>query len=174
MVPGKTGESEIRKSFDTGIAIATKSGFKQDAAIANELCGEYHVRKGDAFWAKTYLSRAYELYQLWGADTKLSQLLKRRQPYIEETTRRTSSSRRSSTLVRASRASRSSFDSNFKRLNSLDDDDGHVTRSSSISLVSIPETVKHADASNTNTTVTDTSRSLSIVSKSSGARPSYI
>ena len=171
MVPGKTGESEIRKSFDTGIAIATKSGFKQDAAIANELCGEYHVRKGDAFWAKTYLSRAYELYQLWGADTKLNQLLEKRQPYIEETTRRTSSSRRSSTLVRASRASRSSFDSNFKRLNSLDD--GHATPSSSISLVSIPDTVKHADASNTTVTI-DTTRSLSIVSKSSGARPSYI
>ena len=72
----KQGSLAVKASYDKAIATAAKSGFIQDAALGNELAGEYFRRVGDDYWAEQYLIRACELYYEWGAKAKVEQLKK--------------------------------------------------------------------------------------------------
>jgi hypothetical protein len=79
----KKKSSDIKKAYEKAIASAGKVGFTQDAALGNELAGEYFLTLGDTFWTKHYFTRAHELYQEWGAKAKSDHLLDTRGEYIE-------------------------------------------------------------------------------------------
>lgn len=66
----KKQEEDVRKLFDEAIAQSRRIGFLQDAALANELAGDFFARKNDDYWAGSYATSAYELYVLWGAIAK--------------------------------------------------------------------------------------------------------
>jgi hypothetical protein len=65
---------EIKKAYDAAISIATRSGFLHDAALANGRAGIRFRSFDDDFWASSYISKAHELYQEWGATAKANQL----------------------------------------------------------------------------------------------------
>jgi len=65
---------EIQKAYDAAISVATRSGFLHDAALANERAGIWFRSLGDDFWASSFISKAHELYQEWGATAKANQL----------------------------------------------------------------------------------------------------
>lgn len=46
-----------------------------EAALANELAGEYSIVAGDRFWARHYLTPAYAQFLSWGANAKVKRLL---------------------------------------------------------------------------------------------------
>jgi hypothetical protein len=75
-------KEEVRKAFDQAISAASKTGFLQDAALANELCGEFFLKGEDLFWAKHYLTSAYNLYCDWGAGAKAAHLLRNRGAFL--------------------------------------------------------------------------------------------
>ena len=67
--------SEVVKTmFDDAIRSARRSGFTQDAALANELAGKHFLSVRDDFLASCYLSTAQELYDDWGATAKVDQM----------------------------------------------------------------------------------------------------
>lgn len=63
-------DREVRRAFDEAIAQARKSGFLQDAALGNELAGDFFARRNNDYWAAAYATDAYEMYSLWGAIAK--------------------------------------------------------------------------------------------------------
>ena len=65
----------IKRRFDLAIAVASKAGFVNDSALANELAGENFLRSGDDHWSSFYFSRALSLYKEWGAQAKAEQLV---------------------------------------------------------------------------------------------------
>ena len=75
--------SDIKVAYEKAIASAGKVGFTQDAALGNELAGEYFLTLGDTFWTNHYFTRAHELYLEWGAKAKSDHLLDTRGAYIE-------------------------------------------------------------------------------------------
>ena len=81
---GKRGDHAVKVSYDKAIMTAAKSGFIQDAALGNELAGEYFRRIGDHYWAEQYLIRACELYHEWGAKAKVEQLQKEHESFIDD------------------------------------------------------------------------------------------
>ena len=76
-------KEEVKRLFEKAIATSTKSGLIQDAALANELCGDYFLSAGDTFWARHYFTKATEHYRDWGATAKVMHLFKTRSKYIE-------------------------------------------------------------------------------------------
>ena len=92
--------NKIKTLFEKAISSSTKAGYVQDAALGNELVGEYFLGKGDTFWAKYHFSKAVELYRDWGASAKVGQLVKKRRDYIEEKVIGAQTSMRSSNLSR--------------------------------------------------------------------------
>jgi predicted ATPase len=78
----KKNKEQVRKAFDQAISAASKTGFLQDAALANELCGEFFLEGEDLFWAKHYLTCAYNLYCEWGAGAKAAHLLRNRGAFL--------------------------------------------------------------------------------------------
>lgn len=86
-VPGKLGYRDIKAKFDEAIRDSQRSGFIQDAALANELCGEYMLtveEEPDDFWPKIYISKAHELYIQWGARGKAEHLFQKRKDVINQ------------------------------------------------------------------------------------------
>jgi hypothetical protein len=79
-------QETVKVAFDKAIAMAGKAGFRQDAALGNELAGEYLLTTGEdgKFWAEFYFSRAYDLYMEWGAKAKADQLKTKRGGFIKE------------------------------------------------------------------------------------------
>jgi hypothetical protein len=79
-------QDTVKDAFDNAIAMAGKAGFRQDAALGNELAGEYLLTTGDdnTFWAEFYFSRAYDLYMEWGAVAKADQLKTKQGDLIKE------------------------------------------------------------------------------------------
>lgn len=71
---GKDHDS-VRHSYDAAISMASKAGFLQDSALANERAGLFFLQHGDEFWASVYLTRAHELYCEWGAQAKAGQIV---------------------------------------------------------------------------------------------------
>ena len=53
---------------------ARKNKFIHEEALAYELCGKFHLSRGDHFNAGTHLREAYYLYQSWGAQEKTKRL----------------------------------------------------------------------------------------------------
>jgi hypothetical protein len=79
-------QNTVKDAFDRAIAMAGKAGFRQDAALGNELAGEYLLMTGEdnKFWTELYFSRAYDLYMEWGAVAKADQLKTKRGDSIKE------------------------------------------------------------------------------------------
>ena len=69
----------VRQAYDKAISMSARTGFIPDAALANELAGEYMLRLAtpDEYWARHYLSAAYGLYRTWGAIRKADHLMER-------------------------------------------------------------------------------------------------
>jgi predicted ATPase/serine phosphatase RsbU (regulator of sigma subunit)/predicted Ser/Thr protein kinase len=60
--------------YDEAIAYAEKAGQTNLEALANELAGKYFASKNKSKIAGVYLTEAYKLYQIWGADKKATNL----------------------------------------------------------------------------------------------------
>jgi hypothetical protein len=75
--------SLVKARFDRAIATATRAGILQDAALANELAGDFCLRVGDHFWARHYLTCAHSLYLSWEAEAKVQHLVKKHASFIQ-------------------------------------------------------------------------------------------
>jgi diguanylate cyclase (GGDEF)-like protein len=60
--------------YQSSIRLAMESGFLHEEAISNERLAEYLLANNQPDIAKVYLTRAFHLYQQWGAESKLGQL----------------------------------------------------------------------------------------------------
>lgn len=69
----EAAQLKIRRAFDTAINSATRSGFSQNAGLANELAAKYHS-DFDPEYANLYRREAFERYLNWGAQQKLFQM----------------------------------------------------------------------------------------------------
>ena len=69
------GQSDaILSHYDQAIALARKSGFIHEEALANELAARYLLNQGQNDAARTYLRSALEKYEAWGAKRKVAHL----------------------------------------------------------------------------------------------------
>jgi histidine kinase len=69
------GENEqAAEYYDRAIAEATKTGYLQEAALAEELAGEFYLSRGRTKIASYYLTDAYQEYLRWGAVAKVREL----------------------------------------------------------------------------------------------------
>jgi hypothetical protein len=80
----KTTVSNVKDEFDKAIVAAEKAGFMQDAALGNELAGEFCLRTGDDFRSRAYFTNAQKLYKKWGADALVDHLRQLRGDYIDD------------------------------------------------------------------------------------------
>ena len=90
----------IKDAFDRAITAASRAGFSQDAALANELAGEHFASiEDDDYWPNHYFARAHSLYSEWGAKAKVDHLKETWGKYIEEVDPRAAfRTRRASTI----------------------------------------------------------------------------
>jgi predicted ATPase/class 3 adenylate cyclase len=72
----KNEHNQARDFYDLSINKANENGYMQDEALANELAGKYHLKRGNNTQAAFYLKNAYQVYRDWGAGAKLVQLSK--------------------------------------------------------------------------------------------------
>jgi tetratricopeptide (TPR) repeat protein len=77
-------KKDTQLCFDKAILAAGKTGFTQDAALGNELAGEYFLSMDDEYWCTFYFTRAYELYTEWGALAKVAHFKSRHGEHIEK------------------------------------------------------------------------------------------
>jgi hypothetical protein len=69
---------EVQAAYDKAIRAAGRMGFTHHQAVGNELAGVYFLEQGkDRAWASTYLSRARELFDQWGAKAKVQHMDKK-------------------------------------------------------------------------------------------------
>jgi predicted lactoylglutathione lyase len=61
--PGKQSKEKIKEAFDKAIDAGTRAHVTQDAALANELAGEFFIREDGIFWSTHYLTKPHELYR---------------------------------------------------------------------------------------------------------------
>ena len=71
----KNSTDQVKELYNKASLSASKTGFTQITALANERCGIYFVQKKDMGYAQDYLTRALEGYALWGAKAKVKHLL---------------------------------------------------------------------------------------------------
>ena len=72
------GQSDaILSHYDQAIALARKSGFIHEEALANELAARYLLNQGQNDDAGSYLRSAMEQYEAWGAKRKVAHLKSR-------------------------------------------------------------------------------------------------
>jgi PAS domain S-box-containing protein len=64
------------KLYNKAIQLAHQHHFMQDEALANELAARFFIAEQQPEMAERYLQQAYLLYQQWGAQTKVQQLIK--------------------------------------------------------------------------------------------------
>jgi diguanylate cyclase (GGDEF)-like protein len=62
------------ETYQSAISLAMESGFLHEEAISNERLAEYLLANNQPDIAKVYLTRAFHLFQQWGAESKLGQL----------------------------------------------------------------------------------------------------
>uniref|UniRef100_A0A7S1D894 KIF-binding protein n=1 Tax=Cyclophora tenuis TaxID=216820 RepID=A0A7S1D894_CYCTE len=74
MVWQKKSTVDVKVAFDISIVTASRGGFQQDAALANERAGVFFLHKNYPDWAFAYLTEARELYKSWGALAKVRQM----------------------------------------------------------------------------------------------------
>jgi signal transduction histidine kinase len=72
---------EAQGLYNQAIAGAEASGILHNEAIANELCGRFHLQQGRRGVARGYLRSAYEAYARWGATGK-TRMLEERYPEL--------------------------------------------------------------------------------------------
>ena len=72
------------ETYQASIKLAIESGFLHEEALANERLAEYLITNNQADIAKVYLTRAYHIYQQWGATAKLGQLLQKHPLLLSE------------------------------------------------------------------------------------------
>lgn len=65
---------EAMQGYETAISAARVHDFWHEAAIANELAGQFYLSLGQEKIGQTYLREAHYLYVRWGAFTKVRQL----------------------------------------------------------------------------------------------------
>ena len=65
---------DVKEAYDRAIAVSSRTGFLQNAALANERAGIFFLARGDHEWAEMYISKSYQLYADWGAHAKLDQM----------------------------------------------------------------------------------------------------
>eukprot|EP00542_Grammatophora_oceanica_P003033 CAMPEP_0194066906 /NCGR_PEP_ID=MMETSP0009_2-20130614/86276_1 /TAXON_ID=210454 /ORGANISM="Grammatophora oceanica, Strain CCMP 410" /LENGTH=492 /DNA_ID=CAMNT_0038719899 /DNA_START=57 /DNA_END=1535 /DNA_ORIENTATION=- len=71
----KKGQREVKAAYDAAIRMASRTGYVNDCALANERCARYYFHEvGDDGWGLFYLKKAVKLYKEWGANAKLDQL----------------------------------------------------------------------------------------------------
>jgi predicted ATPase len=69
---------QVQAFYDKAIRAAGRTGFTHHQAIGNEQAGLYFLNKQkDRAWAATYLTRAWELFDHWGAKAK-TQLMEKK------------------------------------------------------------------------------------------------
>ena len=73
---------KAKDCYDAAISAASRAGFRQDAALGNELAAEYMLSNGDELWPCHYFTASHALYRDWGANAKADQLLRSRGSYI--------------------------------------------------------------------------------------------
>eukprot|EP00977_Amphora_coffeiformis_P007798 scaffold1697_cov180-Amphora_coffeaeformis.AAC.34 len=64
----------IQMAYDRAIRAAGRLGILHIQAISNERAGLFCLRQNEISWASTYLTRAWVLYEEWGASAKSTQL----------------------------------------------------------------------------------------------------
>jgi hypothetical protein len=64
----------VKILYDDAIKTCSRSGLLHLAAMANERAGRYFLEKHDQSLATFYLSRAFDLYDDWGASGKVDQM----------------------------------------------------------------------------------------------------
>jgi predicted ATPase/signal transduction histidine kinase len=60
--------------YDKAIKVSVENQLLHNAALANELAGEYYKSKGSKNLYKSYIISSYDFYKKWGAIMKLRQL----------------------------------------------------------------------------------------------------
>ena len=63
-----------KEKYDKAIKACGRSGFMHHQAFMNERAGLFFLQQNDIEWAKTYLTRAVDLYTDWGALGKVARL----------------------------------------------------------------------------------------------------
>ena len=61
--------------YDKCIALANRTGFVHDAALANERVGVFFLAMNDRYWAQHYLQQSKRLFTDWGASAKVSLMM---------------------------------------------------------------------------------------------------
>lgn len=104
---GDSSINDIRRIYDAAISSSQRSGFGQDAALANERAGEYLLRlrkegdlddPNDYYWPEIYITRAHRLYSEWGALGKANDLSQRRSDLIESQSKNESHHKKGSNM----------------------------------------------------------------------------
>lgn len=62
------------KNYEKAIAGARENEYFQEEALAYELAAKFYLKQGLSDFAQTYLTKAYQRYQHWGATAKLKHL----------------------------------------------------------------------------------------------------
>jgi predicted ATPase/GAF domain-containing protein/two-component sensor histidine kinase len=65
---------EAMANYDQAIALARENGFPHEAALANELTGQFYLARGQEKVARAYVQDAYYGYKQWGAGAKVQQM----------------------------------------------------------------------------------------------------
>lgn len=65
---------ETQRLYEDAVRLARVHGFVQNEAVANELAGYFHFKRGLATIADAYLRNAHDCYQRWGGFGKVKQL----------------------------------------------------------------------------------------------------
>jgi predicted ATPase/class 3 adenylate cyclase/tRNA A-37 threonylcarbamoyl transferase component Bud32 len=68
--------NKARDLYDLSINSANKHNYIQEAALASEMAGRYHMQNKNSTLSRFYIRNAYQLYRDWGATAKLYQLAK--------------------------------------------------------------------------------------------------
>lgn len=69
--------NQVIEQYDLAIETARQNHFTHDQALASELAAEFYLSRNREVIGRTYLNDARNLYQEWGATTKVKQLTQR-------------------------------------------------------------------------------------------------
>lgn len=67
-------EKQAVEQYDKAIRLANENNSPHEGALCNELAGKYWLQRGQKREAAIYLTRAIELYALWGCELKVHHL----------------------------------------------------------------------------------------------------
>ena len=79
----KLTTDKLCRMYDDAIIFARKTGFLQDAALANYLCFQVCLERQELLVAEGYIRDAFVLYKMWNADA-IAESLCRRHPEYEK------------------------------------------------------------------------------------------